>query len=179
MAKRILLHLTGSVACFKAAALASMLVKEGYEVQTTATESALRFTGPATFEGITGRPVLTDMFAGQPDFIPHITLAQEWADLLLVYPASANCIARLAAGLAEDLFGAIFLANNFQRPVWLAPAMNTQMYLHPATQRNLKVLEEWGVVILAPVEGRLACGTVGTGKLADPELVFEKIREEV
>lgn len=175
--KNILIHITGSIACYKAAALASMLVKAGYGVQITASESALRFIGEATFEGLTRRPVITDTFGGKPDFIPHISLAQNWADLLLVYPASANCIARMAAGIADDIWGAIFLANNFKKPVWLAPAMNTEMFSHPATQRNLKLLEEWGVKIFSPVEGVLACGTVGTGRLAEPEDMFAIIKE--
>ena len=172
----ILLHITGSISCFKACALVSAVVKDGYEAQVTATESALKFVGTATFEGLTGRPVLTDVFAGTPDFHPHITLAQHWADILLVYPASADSINRMAAGLADDLFGALFLANNFRKPVWIAPAMNTEMLNHPAVQESLKKLSGWGAVILPSGEGRMSCGAEGVGRLLEPEECLARIK---
>jgi phosphopantothenoylcysteine decarboxylase/phosphopantothenate--cysteine ligase len=133
--------------------------------------------GEATLEGLTGKPVLTDQFGGQPDYIPHITLSQKWADLLLVYPASANCINRLACGLSGDLFGAIFLANNFGKPVWIAPAMNSDMFAHPAVKESLVKLEKWGCRILPTETGRMACGTVGPGKLLEPDTVFGEIEK--
>ncbi len=176
--KRILLHVTGSISCYKACELTSLLVKSGAEVQVTMSEGALKFLQPAVFEGLSHREALTpDMFARKPDCIPHITLAQKWADLIIVYPASANCIARLASGLSDDLFGATFLANNFDKSVLLAPAMNSNMFAHPATQENLKKLESWGTKILPTDEGRLACGSVGKGKLISPDKALEFIKE--
>ena len=178
--KHILLHVTGSISCYKACELTSLLVKQGAQVQVTLSEGALKFLQPAVFEGLSRREALTpDMFARKPDCIPHITLAQSWADLIIIYPASANCIARLASGLSDDLFGATFLANNFEKPVLLAPAMNSNMFAHPATQENLKKLESWGTKILPTEEGRLACGSVGLGKLISPESTLEFIKENI
>ncbi|MBR0496457.1 MAG: flavoprotein [Treponema sp.] len=178
--KHILLHVTGSISCYKACELTSLLVKQGAEVQVTMSCGALKFLQPAVFEGLSRREALTpDMFARKPDCIPHITLAQSWADLIIIYPASANCIARLASGLSDDLFGATFLANNFEKPVLLAPAMNSNMFAHPATQENLKKLESWGTKILPTEEGRLACGSVGLGKLISPERTLDFIRENL
>jgi phosphopantothenoylcysteine decarboxylase/phosphopantothenate--cysteine ligase len=168
--------MTGSISCYKACFLASLAVQDGYELQAVASQGALKFIGPATFEGLTGRPLLTDMWRGAPDYLPHITLSQKWADLILVYPATANCINRLAAGLADDLFGALFLANNFHKPVWIAPAMNSEMFAHPAVRESLEKLARWGAEILPTEEGKLACGTVGKGRLTAPEKVLERIR---
>jgi Phosphopantothenoylcysteine synthetase/decarboxylase len=138
-------------------------------VQVTASQGALRFIQPATFEGLTHRPLLTDLFAGKPDYIPHITLAQHWADVIVAYPASADCINRLAAGLGDDLFGAICLANNYATPLLIAPAMNSSMLAHPAVQESMRKLASWGTVVLPSDEGRLACGAAGPGKLIPPE----------
>ena len=178
--KKILLHVTGSISCYKACELTSLLVKDGAEVQVTMSEGALKFLQPAVFEGLSHREALTpDMFARKPSVIPHITLSQNWADLIVIYPASANCIARLASGFSDDLFGATFLANNFMHPVLLAPAMNSNMFAPPAVQEALQRLENWGTKILPTDEGRLACGTVGKGKLIQPERVLEFIRENL
>jgi len=166
---RVLLHVSGSISCYKAAELASLLIRHDYEVQVTASAGALRFIQAATFEGLTHRPLLTDLFGGKPDFIPHITLAQNWADVIIAYPASADCINRLAAGLSDDLFGAVCLANNYAKPLLIAPAMNSSMFAHPAVQESLHKLAAWGTVILPTGEGRLACGTTGKGKLISPE----------
>lgn len=171
--RHILLHVSGSISCYKAAELASLLVRHAYEVQVTASQGALRFIQPATFEGLTHRPLLTDLFGGKPDAVPHITLAQNWADVIIAYPASADCINRLAAGLCDDLFGAVCLANNYAKPLLAAPAMNSSMFAHPAVQESLRKLASWGTVILPTDEGRLACGTVGKGKLISPERAAE------
>lgn len=165
----VLLHLSGSVSAYKACSLASLLAAEGFDIQATASEAAFRFAGRAALEALTKRPVLTDLFGGQPDFVPHITLAQKWADLIIAYPASANLINRLAAGLADDLFGAVCLANNFRKPLWLAPAMNAEMFAHPAVSESLEKLERWGARILPSGEGRLACGEIGNGRLLEPD----------
>jgi phosphopantothenoylcysteine decarboxylase/phosphopantothenate--cysteine ligase len=172
---RVLLQITGSIAAFKAAILASALADRGYELQCILSEGGRRFIGEATFEGLTGRVVLGDLFErGRAH--DHIRLA-EWADLLLLYPASANHINRLRHGIADDLIGCLFLANNFRRPYWIAPAMNGNMLEHPAVVDSLAVLEGWGARILPTGEGRLACGEVGYGRLLEPDRVAAMIDE--
>lgn len=173
--KHILICLSGSISAYKAASLASALVQEGHEVQCVATESALQFIGPAALEGITRKPVKTEMFANSSE-IEHIELAK-WADIILLYPASAATIARLRMGLAEDLVSAIFLANNFQVPYWIATAMNNQMLENPATRENLSILSGWGARLLETEPGLLACGEIGTGRLIEPEAVQAMIGE--
>lgn len=163
----VLLIVSGSIAAFKAAALASQLVQDGCEVQTVLTGGGRRFVGEATFEGLTGKPVLGDIFE-EGRAMDHIDLVEQ-ADLVLVYPASANTITRLRAGLADDLAGCLFLANNFRKPWWIAPAMNSNMFAHPAVTEALEQLESWGCRILPTGEGRLACGTAGAGRLIEPE----------
>lgn len=176
----VLICLSGSISAYKAAALASLLMKAGCQVRCAATTSALQFIGAAALEGITRQPVVTDMFAESQE-IHHIRMA-EWADLIILYPASAATIARCRMGLAEDLVSALFLANNFRVPYWIAPAMNTHMFEHPATQENLAILAGWGARILYPESGMLACGAVGAGRLIEPETVYQEIlsyREEM
>jgi len=174
---RVVLQVTGSIAAFKAASLASLLVEAGAEVQVVLSEGGRHFVGDSTFEGLTGRPVLSDLFErGRAH--SHIDLV-DWADLLLLYPASANHITRLRSGLADDLIGCLFLANNFRKPYWVAPAMNSNMLAHPAVADALSVLEGWGCRILPTGEGRLACGAIGYGRLLEPERVFELIRGEL
>lgn len=172
---RLVVQITGSIAAFKAAALASFLIKDGYEVQCVVSEGGLKFIGAATLEGLTGRPILSDIFE-RGRALDHIGLV-DWADLLLVYPATANHITRLHAGLADDLIGSLFLANNFRKPYWLAPAMNSHMFAHPAVQEALEGLERWGCRVLPTGEGRMACGTVGKGRVLEPEAALDLIRE--
>jgi phosphopantothenoylcysteine synthetase/decarboxylase len=163
----LLLGITGSIAAYKAASLASALVKHGVEVQCAATESALQFVGPAALEGITRRKLKVGMFDASHE-IDHISLAR-WADLILIYPATAAVLARMRTGMADDLISALFLANNFAVPVWAAPAMNSGMLAHPAVQENIAVLSSWGVRFLEPEKGLLACGEIGSGRLTEPE----------
>ncbi|WP_081941892.1 phosphopantothenoylcysteine decarboxylase domain-containing protein [Spirochaeta lutea] len=163
----ITLILTGSIAAYKACALLSLLVKQGHTVQTVATPGALRFVGATSLEALSGRPVLHDLFAAR-DSMEHIEL-RRWSDLFLLYPATANRINQLAAGLAPDLLGALFLANNQTKPFWIAPAMNSAMLNHPATRQSLARLETWGCRILPWESGRLACGDEGGGRLLSPE----------
>ena len=170
---KILLCVTGSISCYKAAELASLLVKNGNEVKVVATDAALRFVGKATFEGLTKNKVYTDMWSNDEDPIAHITLGQKWADAIFVYPASADVINKAAAGIADTLLGALLLANNFQKPLIIASAMNSNMLLHPATQKALQTLEEWGAKILESGQGHLACGDDGVGRLAEPAEAFE------
>ena len=171
----ILICISGSISAYKAASLASALKKNGHHVKTVATDSALKFIGRAALEGITGEPVLTDMFDPGHE-IPHINLS-EWADLIIVYPASAATIARLRMGLAEDLLSAIFLSNNFRKPYWICPAMNINMLEHRAVVENMNILKRWGATIIDPAEGVLACGTVGKGRAPEPEDMARMIEE--
>ena len=169
---RVLLQVTGSIAAFKAAALASILVDDGYEVQCIVSEGGRRFIGDSTLEGLTGRPVLSDLFE-RGRALDHISLVDR-SDLLLVYPATANHITRLRAGLADDLIGTLF-----RKPYWLAPAMNSHMFAHPAVTEAVAVLEGWGCRVLPTGEGRLACGTVGYGRLLEPDVTHALIREAI
>jgi phosphopantothenoylcysteine decarboxylase/phosphopantothenate--cysteine ligase len=170
---KILFKLSGSIACFKSAALISKLVQNGYDVQTVATKSALQFIGEATLEGLTGHPVLTETFA-RGEYMQHIHLAK-WADLVILAPASANTLNKFSAGLADDLVTTLFLAHDFKKPYLVAPAMNSNMYSHPATQSSLQRLRDWGVQILEPAHGNLACGDVGAGRLLEPEQMYSAI----
>lgn len=172
--KKILLQVSGSIAAFKAAALASMLEKEGFEVRTVLSKSALEFVGAATFEGITGNPVHSDPFESGA-MMAHIEL-ERWADLLIVYPASAHTISSLAQGSGEGLIGQLFLAHEFKKPYLLAPAMNQAMWKHPVLQKNLDALRSFGVAILEPGSGALACGETGQGRLMEPEEALREIQ---
>ena len=174
--KNILLNVTGSISCYKACNLISLLKKNGYNVEVVATEDALKFVGKATFEGLTKNTLHVDMFNDEYP-ISHIELAQNFADLIISYPCSANMLNRLSSGLCDDLFGAICLANNYNKPLLLAPAMNTQMFLHPSVQNSIKTLTEQGAVILPCEKGELACGDVGYGRLLNPEEVFKIIEK--
>jgi len=175
--KKILLCLTGSIACYKACYLISSLIKEGFEIQTVATESALQFIGKASLEGLTDKTVMTSMFE-EGKMKAHINLARNH-DLILIYPATANTINKLSAGISDDLIGGIFLANNFQKPFWIAPAMNGHMLEHVATQSSLEKLEKWGCKILPTEQGMLACHEFGSGKALDPIIVKEMIMKEL
>jgi phosphopantothenoylcysteine decarboxylase/phosphopantothenate--cysteine ligase len=158
--------LTGSVAGYKACDAISRLVQLGHRVRAVATESALRFVGVATLEGLTGEKVLTHMF--EPGAaLEHIQVTR-WADAVVVCPATANTLNRFAAGLADDLAGALFLAHDRSKPFLVAPAMNPAMWRHPATQESAARLSRWGVRFIGVGNGRTACGEVGEGRLAEP-----------
>jgi len=174
--RRILLGVTGGVAAYKAAYLARRLVEQGAEVKVVMTEAAERFVGRQTFAAITGNPVEQHLFDGSTAS-PHTDLAR-WADLVVVAPATANLLGRLANGLATDLLTNTLLATT--APVVLAPAMHTEMWEHPATQRNVGVLRGDGHELVGPDSGELAGGDVGPGRLAEPETivaVVEKLLE--
>ncbi|MDE2837135.1 MAG: bifunctional phosphopantothenoylcysteine decarboxylase/phosphopantothenate--cysteine ligase CoaBC [Chloroflexota bacterium] len=168
--KRILLGVSGSIAAYKAADLASKLTQGGAEVDVLMTHSATRFVTPLTFRSITHRPVLTDLFdPGSPEAIEHVALAQA-AHVLVVAPATAHMLAKLALGLADDPISVTALATG--APVLVAPAMDANMWEHPAVRRNVETLIERGAVIVGPGEGRLASGLTGWGRLAEtPELL--------
>jgi phosphopantothenoylcysteine synthetase/decarboxylase len=171
----IVVQITGSIAAFKAGTLISTLVKNGYSVQCVPTESALKFIGEATLEGLSGRAIKTSTFKSG-EMMDHINLAK-WADLFITYPASANTINRLNAGLSDDLIGATYLANNFNKPYLIAPGMNVEMLKHPVTQKSIKSMEGIGCYFFDTEEGLLACGDVGKGRVIDPGTVFLKIEE--
>lgn len=171
---KILFKITGSIAAYKSAYLISRLVQSGFEVKTVVTESALKFIGKATLEGLTGSMVYSDSFADR-QMMSHISLVK-WADLTILCPASANTINKFANGIADNLLTSLFLAHDWNKPYLIAPAMNTNMWEHPATQSSLKKLTSWGVFILPTAEGYLACGDIGKGKLLVPDEIFEHIR---
>lgn len=166
---KILFQLSGSIACYKACQVISRLVQRGAEVQVVATAAALEFVGQATLEGLTGRRVLSEVF--EPGgYMQHIHL-MKWADVIVLCPATANTLNKLASGIGDDLLNTLFLAHDFNKPYLLAPAMNTRMYHHPTTQASLHKLKSWGVEILDTASGVLACGDVGDGRLLEPELI--------
>ncbi len=163
----VALGVTGGIGAYKAVEIVRGLQKGGHEVVAVMTEAATRFVGPLTFEAITGRRVITGQFEpGVNADIAHISLAST-IDLLLVAPATANIMAKLAAGIADDFLTSLYLAT--RAPVLIAPAMNTNMWDHAAVQRNLETLQARGVRVIDPAEGYLACGWTGKGRLAEPE----------
>ncbi len=170
---KILFGITGSIAAYKSAYLISKLVQNGFEVKVVATENSLRFIGSATLEGLTGNKIYVDAFESG-EMINHINLIK-WADLILVCPASANTINKFANGVADNLLTSLFLAYDFTKPFLIAPAMNTNMYQHPITRESIKKLNKLGIKILPTGEGYLACGDSGSGKLLDPDIIYEQI----
>lgn len=166
MSGHILLGVTGSIAAYKAAELTTDLIKRGYDVRVTLTPGATRFVAPLTFAGLTGQPAPVEVWEGDGESGPggHLGLAQ-WADILVVAPASAGAIARLALGLVGDMLGACALA--FTGPLVVAPAMESAMFAHPATRGHLETLRERGATIVGPDTGRLASGAWGIGRMAE------------
>ncbi len=169
----LLVIFTGSIAAYKGCDVVSRLVQRGHRVRCVATPSALKFIGPATLEGLTGSPVLSDAFAPGAA-LEHINLTR-WADAVLVCPATANTLNRFAAGLADDLPGALFLAHDRAKPWLVAPAMNPAMWSHPATVAAVEKLRGWGVRFIAPAAGRTACGEIGEGRLAEPDAIVAAV----
>ncbi|MCM3192978.1 bifunctional phosphopantothenoylcysteine decarboxylase/phosphopantothenate--cysteine ligase CoaBC [Priestia megaterium] len=171
--KRILLCVSGGIAVYKAAALTSKLVQAGAEVKVMMTASACEFVTPLTFQALSRNPVYTDTFDEKdPSVIAHIDLA-DWPDLILVAPATANMIGKIANGLADDMISTTLLAAT--APVWIAPAMNVHMYDHPAVKKNMSTLSSFGYSFVEPGEGYLACGYVGKGRLEEPETIVSLI----
>ena len=174
MAKgNILVGITGGIAAYKTLSLIRLLVKSGYDVKVAATRHALEFVTPLTIETLSGHPLYSDLFekADEPH-TQHISLYQ-WADAAIIAPATANCIAKLASGIADDLLSTTLLA--FRKPIWMAPSMNENMYLHFSTQKNISFLKSQGIHIIEPDEGFLACHVQGKGRMAEPERLFESI----
>ena len=171
--KTILLGVTGGIAAYKSASLASLLVKAGAEVRVIMTENAKNFINPITFETLTGHKCVTDTFDRNFEFkVEHVALAKK-ADALIVAPATANVIAKLAHGLADDMLTTTALAC--QCPKIIAPAMNTAMYENPVTQDNIELLKKYGMEIAEPACGYLACGDTGAGKMLEPEDLIQYV----
>ena len=171
--KTILLGVTGGIAAYKAAALASALVKQHAAVEVVMTQNATQFVTPLTFEQLTGRRAMVDTFDRNFSHqVEHISLAQR-TDLVMVAPATANVCAKLAHGLADDMLTTTILAC--KAPRLIAPAMNTNMYENPVTQDNLETLRKYGWEVIEPASGRLACGAVGKGKMPEPEELVQHI----
>lgn len=164
----IILAVTGCIAAYKSAIILRLLQQAGAEVFPVMTRSACAFLGPKTLEALSGHPVVTELFPPQNPEIEHITLARR-SELLLVAPATANILAKFAAGIADDFLSTLYLSTT--TPVLVAPAMNVEMWRHPATVRNLAVLRDRGVEVVEPGAGYQACGEVGEGRLANPESV--------
>lgn len=174
--KTVLLGVSGGIAAYKTASLASRLVKEGAEVHVIMTEHACNFINPITFETLTGNKCIVDTFDRNFQHnVEHVALAKK-ADVFMVAPATANVMAKLAHGLADDMLTTTFLAAKC--PKLAAPAMNTAMYENPITQDNLRRLESYGIQVITPAAGWLACGDTGSGKMPEPEVLFHYIERE-
>lgn len=169
--KNILLGVCGGIAAFKAAALTSKLVQAGANVKVMMTEGAQQFVTPLTFQALSRNPVYVDTFTEpDPNEIAHIDIA-DWADVVLIAPATANTIAKIANGIADNMLVSTLIATT--APVYIAPAMNVNMYKHPAVLRNIEQLKEDGYTIVEGDEGYLACGWTGKGRMAEPEVLFD------
>jgi len=176
----ILLGVTGGIAAYKAVDLASKLTAAGAGVRTVMTEAACRLVGPKSFEAVTGSAVFTTMWSAPEEYaINHIALV-DWADLVVVAPATADIIGKTANGICDDLLSTILCAcwplTQSGRTL-LAPAMNKNMWANPAVQNNVTIIKEMGVQLIGPVEGRLACGAEGPGRMAEPKDIFEAIEK--
>lgn len=173
---RFLFKFSGSIAAFKTCALLSQLVKEGHEVQTVMSRAAHQFIGKATLEGLSGRPVITDLFEDGRQ-MDHIHL-NRWADAVLLCPATARAITGFASGMGDPVLSTFFLAHDFSKPYFIVPAMNQAMYRHPATQQALTTLQGWGVQVIEGAEGKQACGEEGMGRMAEPEAIYARLKAE-
>jgi phosphopantothenoylcysteine decarboxylase/phosphopantothenate--cysteine ligase len=172
---RILLMVTGGIAAYKSCLLTRLLVQAGFSVKVAMTEAATRFVTPMTFQVLSGHPVATDLWGeDQSDALDHIEYAR-WADLTVVAPATANTLAKAAHGIADEIVSTLLLAQ--PDPVLMAPAMNDNMWRHPATRANVALLRERGVQMVGPGAGFLACGTVDEGRMAEPEEILVRIKE--
>ena len=173
MKRKILLGITGSIAAYKAAELVRLFVRNGDDVQVVMTDAATKFVAPLTFQTLSRNPVLVDQFAPPAAWKPeHISLAES-ADLVLVAPASANTLAKMRMGIADNLLTATLLATH--APIFVAPAMNDGMWRNAATQENLAALKARGVTVIGPAAGDLACGTSGLGRMLEPSEIFDLV----
>ncbi len=173
--KTVVLGVSGGIAAYKAADLASKLTQAGATVKVIMTESATKFITPLTFRNLTGQPVVTDMFELASEFsVQHVALA-ELADIIVIAPATANIIAKITAGIADDALTCTILAT--EAPVVIAPSMNDNMYKNPITQENLSKLKNRGFTIIEPEKGRLASGKTGIGRLPDTGKIADIVKQ--
>ena len=176
-AKNIVLGVTGSIAAYKAAEITSQLTKQGADVHVVMTADAQKFITALPFKTLSRNPVETDLYGEEEGWKPtHIKLADE-ANLLLIAPATANVLAKLAHGLSDDALTCVALALNPKTPILVAPAMNGKMWLHPATQANVATLKGRGVEFIGPEEGMLSCGYEGIGRLFEPQKIVQRALE--
>jgi phosphopantothenoylcysteine decarboxylase/phosphopantothenate--cysteine ligase len=173
----VLLCVTGGIAAYKSAQLASRLVQLGCGVTVAMTEAAERFITPLTFQALTRRRVFTSMWTAAEDFrSQHISLTER-ADLMVVAPATADVIGKMAGGLADDLVSTMALSATGSCEILIAPAMNDRMFSAPAVRQNLRTLDGWGVHCIGPAEGNLACGTSGPGRMSEPAEIIERVEQ--
>jgi phosphopantothenoylcysteine decarboxylase/phosphopantothenate--cysteine ligase len=172
---KVVLGVSGGIAAYKAIDLASKLTANGAEVRTVLTENALHLVGAKSFEAVTGGLAYTSLWDGEEFKIGHINLA-DWADVIVVAPATANIIGKFAGGICDDLLSTT-LCVCWAKPMLFAPAMNDKMWANPAVQENVKFAERIGVKIIGPGQGRLACGAEGLGRMAEPQEILEAVGE--
>lgn len=173
--RKIVLGLTGGVACYKSAELTRSLVKAGASVQVVMTEAATHFMTPVTMQAVSGKPVYFDQWDARiPNNMPHIDLTRD-ADAIVIAPCSADFLSKLAHGACDDLLSTLCVARPATLPLMVAPAMNVEMWQNPATRRNVACLREDGIAILGPAAGEQACGEVGMGRVLEPEQLVEEI----
>lgn len=172
----VLLGVTGGIAAYKAVDLASKLTAEGTTVRTVMSESALQFVGAKSFEAVTNSSVFTSLFSRTEEHRnTHINLA-DWVHIVVVAPATANIIGKLANGICDDILSTV-LCSCWTKPILLAPAMNNRMWTNPAVQHNFKIIKDRGIHITGPETGRLACGAEGAGRMSEPKQIIEAIKE--
>ena len=170
---KVVLGVSGGIAAYKAIDLASKLKANGADVRTVLTESAINLVSAKSFEAVTGGPAHTSMWEQQEFKIGHVNLA-DWTDVIIIAPATANIIGKFAGGICDDLLSTMLCAC-WAKPMLFAPAMNDKMWANPAVQENIKFAEKIGVKMIGPMQGRLACGTEGIGRMAEPQEILEAV----
>ncbi|MDD5459403.1 MAG: flavoprotein [Phycisphaerae bacterium] len=175
--KKVLLGVSGGVAAYKAVDLASKMRSAGAEVKTVMTESACELIGPKSFEAVTAGQVYTSLWTIEEYKIGHISLA-DWADIVVVAPATANIIGKTANGICDDLLSTV-LCVCWEKPLIVAPAMNERMWNNPVVQQNIEQLKQMGADIIGPESGNLACGTTGIGRMTEPTDILERIKQKL
>ena len=172
--KKIILGISGGIAAYKSCYLIRILVKEGAEVRVVTTQNALQFVTRLTLETLSANQVYCDVFDASNDFTTQHVSLSDWGDMYIVAPATANIIAKLAAGIADDALSSSLIA--FDKPVYLAPAMNDRMWNHFTVKRNLEILKQQGIQIISPAHGDLACGREGEGRMEEPEKIVSLLQ---
>jgi phosphopantothenoylcysteine decarboxylase/phosphopantothenate--cysteine ligase len=175
---KILVGITGGIAAYKSPLLVRLLRKAGHEVRCVVTQHALQFVTPLTLETVSGNKVYADLFDSHNDHTTEHIALKDWGDMMVVAPATANIIGKMASGIGDDALSTLLLSF-MHKPIYLAPAMNTQMWECPAVQRNIEYLRSIGVHVLEPASGELACGTSGAGRMPEPEEIFATLTREV